>query len=98
MYRALVVKKLWGGPLPLANTVLTAIPTSVRPMARATGEILSAIIRHTPVAIAEADRDNEGDWFRLESEDLWDHEVFNRLSNNWRAIAGRNATNFSLIH
>jgi hypothetical protein len=77
---------------------LASVPIEMRPLAAAATDVLSAIIRHTPVAVVEAHRDENGDWFHLTSQDLQDHEVFHRLSNNWQAISGANSLHFSLIH
>ncbi len=97
MYQDSFKKKIWEGPIPSLALDLTSVPASMRPLAPAVAAMLSAIVRHTPVDIEEADRDNDGDWFRLESEDLWDDEIFNRLRDNWDAIGGT-APGFALIH
>jgi hypothetical protein len=83
---------------PSTSLALDSVPYSMRPLPPAAVEVLSSITRHTPVKIVEAERDEDGDWFRLESEDLLDQDVFHRLSNNWEAISGPNGIQFSLIH
>jgi hypothetical protein len=98
MFRDAFEKKFWAFPATLVAHPLASVPASMRPLPPAAAEVLSSITRHTPLKIADAHRDDDGDWFRLESEHLLDHEVFHRLSNNWAAIGGPNRLQFSLIH
>ena len=98
MFQDSYKKKVWDGPVPEVGLELASVPPSVRPLAPAVTEILSAAIRHTPVNIADASREDDGDWFRLKSDELPDHQVFKRLRNNWKAIARGNQSSFALIY
>ena len=90
--------KFTASSLPLAAQSLASVPSTMQPLAEPVADLLSAIVRHTPVDIAESYRDQNGDWFRLASPDLQDPDVYRRLSNNWDAISGPNRMKFSLIH
>src|SRR5689334_7481204 len=97
MYYELFTKKIWEGPISSPHLNLTAAPNSMLPLAPDVANVLSAVTLYTPVEIAEVERDEDGDWFRLESDDLWDHEVFDLLRGNWAEIGGR-SPDFALLH
>jgi hypothetical protein len=83
--------------LPAFNTGFGATIARLS-LAPSASDVLSAINRHTPVDVVEADSDEDGIWFRLRSEVLPDEAVFQRLSNNWVAIGGRSRLEFSLVY
>jgi hypothetical protein len=97
LYRDYAYKKIWDGPVPSVALSLASIPAAVKPLAPAAVKMLTAIIRHTPVEIEEAYREDDGDWYRLESDDLRDDQIFSRLRDNWMGIAGRSKGEFAVL-
>jgi hypothetical protein len=58
--------------------------------------VLASIQRRTPVTVY--DSDGAGEWLRLESDDLWDYELYEKLSRRWLSIVGSKYRCFALTH
>jgi hypothetical protein len=58
--------------------------------------VLAGINTATPVSMY--DYDGTGEWFRLESDDLWDYQLYDRLCRRWYGLVGGNSPRFALIH
>ena len=59
-------------------------------------QVLARIQQLAPVYVE--DYANDGEWLYLESEDLWDHDLFNRLHDAWPRLVAPFTQRFALIH
>lgn len=88
--------KFFGAEITPSIKELAFVPRSIPPIAPDAIGTLAAISRHSPVSIAEVK--NDGESFRLKSDDLQDGQLFSMLRKNWPPISGRNTLNYALIH
>jgi len=59
-------------------------------------QVVSQINKICPVDIE--DYDDSGEWFSLESEDLYDDQVYSALIGKWQRIVGPHMRKFALIY
>ena len=58
--------------------------------------VLAGLNKVTPLSLD--DYDGTGEWFRLESDELWDYQLYERLCRRWYGVVGNNSRSFALIH
>jgi hypothetical protein len=58
--------------------------------------VLAGVQRTTPVSVS--DWNDTGEWLRLESDDLWDYQLYERLCRRWYGLVGGHSPSFALIH
>jgi hypothetical protein len=66
------------------------------PYSPAVRQVLDRINEVTPVNVE--DYDDTGEWFQLESDELWDQELYANLNSNWYRIVGPYLNFFALIY
>ncbi len=58
--------------------------------------VLASIRYKTPVTVN--DYDGTGEWLRLESDDLWDYELYEKLCRSWLRTVGAKPRWFALTY
>jgi len=66
------------------------------PYPPAVGQVLNRINEVTSVSVE--DYDGAGEWLELESDELWDQELYATLNANWYGIVGPYLNFFALVH
>ena len=62
----------------------------------AVSQVLNKINEVAPVNVE--DYDGTGEWFLLESDELWDYELYATLNSSWYEIVGRYLNFFALLY
>jgi hypothetical protein len=59
-------------------------------------QVIARINKITPVS--DEDYDGSGEWVYIESDDLWDHQLLDKIRRNWSSITGQYAHDMAVYY